>query len=168
LKKQDEKQYLEAGKIVNTHGVKGEVKILPWADSAAFLQDFDTFYIDGKPVQLISSRVHKQCLIARLEGVDDVPAAMLLKNKIIHIRRDEALLPPGHFFVQDAIGLSVVDEDGDVVGILKEILPLPGGDVYVVTRADGGGEYLIPNVDAFILEKNLDEGFIRVRLIEGM
>ena len=162
------KQYLEAGQIVNTHGIKGEVKILPWADSAAFLQEFDTLYIDEQPIGLLASRVHKQCLIARLEGIDDVPSAMSLKNKLVFIRRDEIKLPPGHFFVQDVIGVPVMDEDGGEVGVLKEILPLPGGDVYVVTRTDGEGEHLIPNVPAFILEKNMDEGYIRVRLIEGM
>ena len=61
-------QYLEAGKITNTHGVRGEVRITPWADSAAFLRGFRTFYIDGQPVRVLRSRVHKNQLIAQLEG----------------------------------------------------------------------------------------------------
>ena len=161
------KEFLEAGKIVNTHGVRGEVKIMPWADSAAFLQDFDTLYIDGAPVKLLSSRVHKQMLIAKLEGVSTIEAAIALKNKLVTIRRADAELPDGDFFIQDILDLPVIDETGTPLGTLKEVLPRPAADVYVVVTEDGT-ERLIPDVPAFILEKNLDEGFIRVRLIEGM
>ena len=89
------KQYLEAGRIVNTHGVRGEVKIEPWADDAAFLTRFRRFYLDGKPVAVRSCRVHKSMCIALLEGVDDVNAAMPLKGKVIFIDRDDAKLPKG-------------------------------------------------------------------------
>ena len=161
------KEYLEAGKIVNTHGVRGEVKIMPWADSAAFLQEFETLYIDDAPVKLLSSRVHKNALIAILEGVSDIESAIALKNKLVYIHREDAELPEGDFFIQDILGFPVVDEDGVNIGTLKEILPRPGGDVYVVVSEDGT-ERLIPDVPAFMLEKNLDTGFIRVRLIEGL
>ena len=161
------KEYLEAGKIVNTHGVRGEVKIMPWADSAEFLQEFETLYIDDAPVKLLSSRVHKNALIAILEGVSDIESAIALKNKLVYIHREDIELPEGDFFIQDILGLPVVDEDGINIGTLKEILPRPGGDVYVVVSADGA-ERLIPDVPAFMLEKNLDAGFIRVRLIEGL
>jgi len=161
------KEFLTAGKIVNTHGVRGEVKIQPWADSAEFLQNFEHLYIDDTPVRLLDSRVHKQMLLAQLEGVSDIRAAIALKNKPVYIRRADADLPSGHFFVQDILGLPVVDEVGDAFGTLKEILPRPAGDVYVVTDT-AGAERLIPDVPAFILEKNLDEGFIRIQLIEGL
>jgi len=161
------KELLETGKIVNTHGVRGEVKIQPWADSAEFLQGFEHLYIDGVPVRLLGGRVHKQMLIAQLEGVTDVNAAIALKNKIVYIRRSDIELPAGHFFIQDILGLPVIDEAGGPIGTLKEILPRPGGDVYVIADQDGK-ERLVPDVPAFLLEKNLDAGFIRVRLIEGM
>jgi len=161
------KEFLEAGKIVNTHGIRGEVRIQPWADSASFLQDFDTLYIDGAPVRLLSARVHKHMLIAQLEGAEGIDAAIALKNKLVYIRRADARLAPGQFFIQDILGLSVIDEAGTPLGTLREILPRPGGDVYVIA-GDGGTEHLVPDVPEFILEKNLDEGFVRVRLIEGM
>ena len=162
------KQYLEAGKIVNTHGVRGEVKIQPWADSAEFLQGFDILYLEGeKPIRLLHSRVHKAQLIAQLEGVTEINAAIALKNKLVYIRRADVSLPPGHFFIQDILGLPVLDEDGVELGVLKEILPRPAGDVYVIAGKDGK-EHLIPDVPDFLLEKNLEAGFIRVRLIEGM
>ena len=162
------KEFLEAGKIVNTHGVRGEVKIVPWADSAGFLQGFETLYIDDVPVKLLSARVHKNMLIAQLEGVSTIEAAIALKNKLVTIRRTDAELPPGDFFIQDILGLPAIDETDTAVGTLKEVLPLPGGEVYVIQRADGTGESLVPNRPEFVLEKNLDQGFIRVRLIEGM
>jgi len=161
------KERLEAGRIVNTHGIRGEVKIQPWADSAEFLQEFDTLYIDDAPVRLLASRVHKHMLIAELEGVADINAAIAMKNKLVYINREDAELEPGQFFIQDILELPVVDEAGVRFGTLKEILPRPGGDVYVIVR-DDGGEHLVPDVSAFLLEKNLDEGFVRVRLIEGM
>ena len=161
------KEMLEAGKIVNTHGVRGEVKIQPWADSAEFLQGFETLYIDGQPRRLLSARAHKSFLIAKIEGVADIDAAIALKNKLVYIRRADAHLPPGHFFIQDILGAKAVDEAGVPFATLKESLPRPGGDVYVLVR-DDGEEHLVPDVPAFILEKNVDEGFIRVRLIEGM
>ena len=161
------KDFLETGKIVNAHGVRGEVKIQPWADSAEFLQGFTYLYIDGEPVRLLSARVHKQMLLAQLEGVTEINAAIALKNKTVYIRRSDANLPPGHFFIQDILGLPVIDEADVPLGTLKEILPRPGGDVYVIVD-ENGAERLVPDVPAFLLEKNLDAGFIRVRLIEGM
>ena len=128
-------QYLEAGKITNTHGVRGEVRITPWADSAAFLRGFRTFYIDGQPVRVLRSRVHKNQLIAQLEGYDDVNAAMTLKNKVIHIDRADAKLPEGRYFLQDLLGMRVVSDAGEALGELADVLDLPQGSVYVVRGA---------------------------------
>ena len=159
------KQYLEAGRIVNTHGVRGEVKIEPWADDADFLTRFKTFYLDGQPVKVRSCRVHKTMCIAALAGIDDVNAAMSLKGKVIFIDRKDAKLPKGTVFIQDILGARVVDEQGTELGVLAEVLPAPAASVYVVK---GEREILIPDVPAFILDKNADEGVITVRLIEGM
>lgn len=161
------KQFLEAGKIVNTHGVRGEVKILTWADTPAFLQEVKKFYIDETAVKVQGARVHKQFLITKLEGIDNINDAMILKNKVVWIARDEIKLPEGDFFIQDILGLPVVEEDGTTLGSLKEILPNPSGDIYVVAD-EAGAERLIPDVPAFILEKNLEDGYIKVRLIEGL
>ena len=118
----DKKQFIEAGKVVNTHGVKGEVKIQVWLDSPEFLKKFKTVYIDNKAVKLVSGRVHKGFLIAVLDGVDDVNAAMSLKNKTVFIDRKDAKLPKGAYFLQDIIGAAVVTEDGESVGTLEDIL----------------------------------------------
>ena len=159
------KQYLEAGRIVNTHGVRGEVKIEPWADDASFLTRFKRFYLDGKAVKVLSIRVHKTMCIAALEGIDDVNAAMTLKGKVIFIDRDDAKLPQGAVFIQDILGARVVDEAGTELGVLEEVIPEPSASVYVVR---GAREILIPDVPAFILDKDADNGVVTVRLIEGM
>ncbi len=158
------KQYLEAGKITNTHGVRGEVRITPWADSAEFLRGFRTFYIDETPVKVLHSRVHKGQLIAQLEGVADVNAAMALKNRVVCIDRADAALPEGRFFVQDLLGLPVRTDAGEQLGALADVLELPQGKVYVVR---GAREILIPDVPEFILDVDAQRG-LTVRLIEGL
>ncbi len=158
-------KYLEAGIICNTHGIKGEVKIQPWVDNAEFLRKFKYLYIDGKAFELLSGKVHKQCLIAELKGVSGVNEAMSLKNKVVSIDRSEAKLPKGTFFLQDIIGASVVDESGKELGKLSDVLELPSSNVYVVT---GEREILIPAVPQFIIKTDVDAGLITVRLIDGM
>ena len=160
-------QYLEAGQIVNTHGIRGEVKIVPWCDTPEFLCQFDTLYLDGRPVKVRAARVHKGNVLARLEGVTDVNAAMRLKGKILSIDRTGVELPDGRHFLADLMGLEVRDaETGAVLGTVTDILTPPAHEVYVVRG--GGREYLIPAVDEFVKEIDVDGGFIRVSLIEGM
>ena len=158
-------RFIEAGEIVNTHGVRGEVKILPWTDSAEFLAKFRTLYIDGAPVRVLAARVHKQTVLARLEGVEDVNAAMRLKGRRVFIDRADAKLPEGGYFIQDIIGAEVVTEDGESIGALAEVIDAPASMIYVVR---GDRERLIPAVPEFILKTDADAGLITVRLIEGM
>ena len=158
-------RFIEAGEIVNTHGVRGEVKILPWTDSAEFLAKFRTLYIDGAPVRVLAARVHKQTVLARLEGVEDVNAAMRLKGRRVFIDRADAKLPKGGYFIQDIIGAEVVTESGESIGQLAEVIDAPASMVYVVK---GERERLIPAVPEFILKTDADAGVITVRLIEGM
>ncbi len=158
-------EFLETGQIVNTHGVRGEVRAVPWADSPEFLCSFETLYLDGAPVAVQSARVHKGSAILKLEGVDSVEAAMALRDKVLSIRRSDAKLPAGAFFLADLIGLDVLNEAGEKLGTLKEVLSPSRQRVYVV---EGEREILIPAVPEFILETNLDGGYLRVRLIEGM
>ena len=87
------KQYLPAGKIVATHGLRGDVKILPWADSPEFLLDFDTVYLAGKPYAVEDARVQKTCVLIKLAGVDSVEAAARLRDAVVEIDRDDAKLP---------------------------------------------------------------------------
>lgn len=161
----EKKQFLEAGQIINTHGIKGEVMIRPWADSAQFLLSFKTIYIDEKSVKILSGRVHKGGLIALFEGVGDINTAMRLKGKTVFINRDDAKLPEGEFFLQDIIGAEVREENGSALGVLDDVLEMPASNVYVVR---GEREILIPAVPQFVLDTDVTAGIITVRLIEGM
>lgn len=158
---------LEAGQIVNTHGIKGEVKIVPWCDTPDFLCDFDELYIDGKPIEIELIRVHKGNVIAKLSGINDVDTAMAMKNKIVSIDRTDVVLPEGRHFIADLIGLEVRDADTNaVLGIIDDVLTPPASEVYVVKG--NGKEYMIPAVDEFLIETDIDAGYVRVRMIEGM
>ena len=159
------KQYVEAGKIVNTHGVTGEVKIEVWLDSPAFFKTFKRLFINGAEKKILSAREHKQFIIARLEGVEDLNAAMALKGKTVEILRADAHLKKGEFFIQDILGFRVVDERGTEIGRLVDAEETPASMIYVVK---GEKEHLIPAVREFILGIDARREEIRVHLIEGM
>ncbi|MBR0208524.1 MAG: 16S rRNA processing protein RimM [Oscillospiraceae bacterium] len=159
------KEYVEAGRIVNTHGVTGEVKIEVWLDSPEYFRTFKRLYLGGTEKKILSARPHKSFLIARLEGVDDLNTAMALKGKTVEILRADAHLKKGEFFVQDILGFTVVDEQGKEVGRLVDAEETPASMIYVVR---GEREHLIPAVKEFILSIDAEREQIRVHLIEGM
>ena len=159
------KTYLEAGKIVSTHGVRGELKLLPWADTPEFLLRFDTLWLEGnRPVRVEHSRVQKSCVLLKLAGIDTVEQAAALRGKVLSIRRDDPALPQDTVFIADLVGLPVF-ADGAQIGVLREVLTLPSSDVWVVR---GEHEYMIPAVREFVSEPDPSKGFLEVRLIEGM
>ena len=161
-----EKQaFIDAGKIVNTHGVRGEVKIEVWLDSAQMLKRCGRVYLGGEEKKILSAKEHKGFLIAQLEGVEDVGAAQALKNRVVQIARADAKLPRGAYFLQDILGAAVVDENGAEIGTLAEVIENPAQRIYVVR---GDTEHLIPAVPEFVLKTDAEAGIIVVRLIEGM
>ena len=157
--------YIEAGRIVNTHGVAGEVKIEVWLDSPQLLRRCGRIFLNGAEKKLLSGKVQKNFLIAKLEGVEDVNAAMQLKGKDVFIAREDAKLPRGAYFIQDILGASVRDEQGNEIGRLTDVLERPASNIYVV---QGETEHLIPAVPEFILNTDAEAGVITVHLIEGM
>ena len=161
----EKSKFLEAGEIVSTHGVRGEVKILPWTDSVDFLRRFKTLYINETPYTVTHSFAHKGCMIAALEGIDDVNAAMALKGRTVCFARADARLPKGSFFLADLLGAQVVTEEGAPVGELVDIIENPTQNVYVVR---GESEHLIPAVPEFIRSCDTENGVVTVHLIEGM
>ncbi|MDR0292865.1 MAG: ribosome maturation factor RimM [Oscillospiraceae bacterium] len=158
-------ELLEIGKIVGTHGVRGEVRVEPWCDSPAFLAGFTVVYLQGSPLAVQTARVHKSLVLMKLEGTDTVEAAQALRDSVLRIDRSDAALPEGRYFIKDLIGLAVFDGE-ERVGTLYDVLCAPAHDVYVV-RGDGG-EHMIPAVPAFVKEIDIDGGVVRVALIEGM
>ena len=164
------KKYLEVGKIVGTHGIKGEVRIQPWADSGEFLLDFKKFYYnDGAEFfKVKSSRVHKNVVVAKLEGVDSIEQADTLRNKVLYIDRKDARLPEGRYFVQDLIGLRVIDAGtGAEYGVINDVFNTLANDVYSV-RAASGKEYLIPAIDQVLAGTDLEAGTVAIHPMKGM
>ena len=159
------KEYLETGKIVSTHGLHGDVKILPWADSPEFLLEFDRVFVGKKEDAVEDARVQKTCVLMKLKGIDTVEEAAKLRDQVVFIAREDTQLEDGAMFIQDLLGLPVLTEDGAELGKLKEVISTGANDVFYVK---GAHEYMIPAVPEFVLERNIDSGFIRVRLIEGM
>ncbi len=165
------KQYLEAGKIVRTHGVRGEVCLEPWADSPEFLQKIKRFYFDGegeRDAGLLASRVHKGQLLMRLKGVDSVEQGDALRGKVLYLNREDVDLAPGQYFLQDLIGLRAVDGvTGQEYGVLKEVLPTGANDVYRIVSKEGK-EYLFPAVPHMIKETDIAGGVISLLPIPGI
>ena len=160
-------RFLETGRIVNTHGIAGEVKIMPWADEPEFLLEFNTLYIDGQPMEVAPARVHKNSVLVKIQGVNDINAAVKYRDKVVCIDRADVELEDGAFFLADLMGLEVRDANsGEVLGKIVDVLTPPASNVYVVRG--GKQEHMIPAVDEFVVETNVDEGYLRVRLIEGM
>ena len=162
----EKKRFLESGRISNTHGIRGEIKIEPWCDSAQFLCGFEKLYIKDIPYKVLTAYVHKNSVIALFEGVSDINAAMRLKGSLVFINREDAKLDKGEYFIADIIGLPVIDEEsGAKIGDLADVLEYPASRVYVVS---GESEHLIPAVPEFVKKVDLENGAIYVRLIEGM
>lgn len=161
------KQYLEAGVVATTHGVRGEIKVNPWSDGPEFLKRFSRVFINGHEYRLLSARAHKSQTLIQLEGVCDVDQAMRLRGKVVYICRDDIKLEEGTYFVQDLIGFQVYDwRTQAVIGKLEEVLNLPAGDVYVI-RA-GERECMIPVNPVFVKETDLENAVLYVETIKGM
>lgn len=156
---------LDTGEIVATHGIRGEIKILPWADSPDFLLEFSTFYIGGKPYRVEQARVQKTCVLAKLSGIDTVEQASALRGKPVQIEKEAAPLPEGAVFIADLIGCTAVDEDGIPFGEIRDVLTMPSSDVYVIR---GEREYMVPAVKAFVKEIDLNARRVKIARIEGM
>lgn len=160
------KEFLEAGKIINTFGIRGELKVQPWSDRVDFLKQFKTVYIGGKPIRVTSVRVHQNNALLSLEGVTDIDSALPFKNKIIEVRRSDIRETEGEHFIADLIGLEARDADtGAVFGTVTDVLAYPAQDLYEVK---GERTYLIPDVPDFVREINEAEGFICFHVMEGM
>ena len=155
-------QYIEAGEIVTTHGVRGEVKLLTWLDSPEMLCEFDRCRVDGKEFVIESCRIQKTCNLVKLSGVDTMEAAQALRGKIMELYRED--IDDEVIFAAELIGVEVFAE-GQSIGKIKDVLDYPGNSVYVVK---GEHEYMIPAVKQFIHSIDLNKNEMQVQLIKGM
>ena len=155
-------QFIEAGEIVTTHGVKGEVKVMPWVDGPEILCEFDRCRIAGKEYEIESCRVQKSCNLVKLSGVDTMEAAQAMRGKVIELYRED--IDDEVIFAAELIGVEVYAGDA-LLGKITDVLDYPGNSVYVVT---GDHEYMIPAVKEFVLSTDMEANVMQVKLIEGM
>ncbi len=162
------KQYLEAGQIVGTHGLQGEVRVQPWCDSPSFLSGLSVLYFDeGRTPVRAKCRPHQNITLVTLEGVTTVQQAAALRGRLLYLNRDDVKLPKGSYFIQDLLGLRVIDADtGDEYGTLTDVSYTGANDVYHVRTPKG--EVLMPAVPSMIEETDVDGGVMRVRPIKGL
>ena len=155
-------EFLEAGEIVTTHGVRGEMKIYPWSDGPEFLLDFERVLIDKKVYDVESCRVQKTCNLLKLRGIDTVEEAQKLRGRTVEVFREDA--PEDLIFVSELIGMTVI-ADGVEIGKITDVLDYPGNKVYVI---EGEYQYMVPAVKQFVLSTDMDNNIMKIHLIEGM
>ena len=163
-------KYLQIGKIVNTHGFRGDIKMQPWSDSPVVVTKLKAIYRkvgnDYQKVKIQKSSVHKGMVLVKLEGIDDFDSANLLREEVVYADRDDIATGKNSFFIADLIGLNVIDIDsGKVYGILQEVMQYGIHDIYSVKTEKG--EVLIPAVKEFVKKISVTDG-IFVKPIEGM
>ncbi len=166
----DKAKYTECGKIINTHGCHGGIKLESWCNTPEDLAVLPKVYIkkDGKyrKYKLIKTSVFKQFVLAELEGICDMDAAMALKGTVLYADRKDFDLEDGEYFIADIIGLDVIDADnGTVYGKVSDIINRGASDIYVVQTENG--ERMIPAVDEFIVRTDINAG-VFVKVIDGL
>ena len=164
-----QKEFLEAGKIVNVHALKGEVKVMPWCDSAEFLCEFERLFLDGgeQELEIQRARVFKNMAIIKFAGIDTVEQAEKLRNKILYMWREDIELDEDCYFIQDLIGLEVSDADtGEIYGKLNDVMQTGANDVYVIKGKDR--EYLVPAIPDVIISTDIENGTMTIRPLDGL
>lgn len=162
------KEFLEAGKIVTTHGIKGEVKIMPYTDTPELLCEFERLFFgkDKTELYIERSRVSKNMVIAKIDGIDTVEAAEKYRNKLLYMHRDDLELDENTFFIQDLIGMEVKDADTDFVyGKITDVLQNGANDVYVI---QGDREYLVPAIPDVVISTDIESDLMIIRPLEGL
>ena len=162
-------QYLEIGKVVSTHGLRGELRVDPWCDSPQFLCQFKTLYLKKGETKLsVSSRPHKTIAIVKAKGIDTIEEAEKLRGRVLYINRSDARLAPGEYFIQDLMGLDVIDIDtSKSYGKITDVLKTGANDVYVIESLEGK-EYLFPAIPQCILDVNLENQTVTVHILDGL
>ncbi|MDY3971281.1 MAG: ribosome maturation factor RimM [Clostridia bacterium] len=163
---------LEVGKIVNTHGLRGEVKVVPWTDYPEVFEDIETVYIkkksDYERLDIAGIKYQKNNLIIRFAQLKDINEAEKYKNRVLYAERTSlGELPEGVYYIADLIGLDVVKEDGEKVGVISDVFNTGSNDIYEVKR-EGQKNLLLPVIDDVVLNIDIENKKVTVRMMEGL
>lgn len=164
------KQYLEVGKINNTHGIKGEMKLTLWCDDIEYLKQLKVLYFDDNgenAVKLLSARSQKNLAIIKLEGFDSIEKAETLNGKVLYCNRDDAVIDEQANYIADLIGCYVVDIDTEEeYGQVKDVLNYGSCDIYDIES--WGKHTLIPATKDIVKEINTEYKVIRIKKMKGL
>ena len=164
-----QKPYLEAGQIVGTHGVRGEVRVQPWCDSPEQFAGFKKLYWDpaGKQPVKVKGRPHKNIALVVLDGITTVEQAQVLRGKMLFVDRKDLKLPKDRYLVQDLIGLTIVDADnGETYGTLTDVSQTGANAVYHMKTDEG--EILIPAIPDVVVKIDLKKETLYLRPMKGL
>lgn len=163
---------IETGKIVNTHGIKGDIKAVLWTSDIESLLEVKELFIDGKPYAVDAARLHGDNILFKLHGVDTPEAAENFRNRIISVPRDIFFLDEGEYFISDLIGISVFDADsGKFYGEITDVLQPGANDVYELTEKTEDGKPVrryIPAIKDCIVSTDIKSKTMKIRPLEGL
>ena len=164
------KEYLEIGKITSTHGIKGEMRFQPWCDGPEFLAKFKTLYFDkkGEKAVKIKARPNGEMAILKIDGVDTVEEAAKLRDKVLYMKRSDAKLSDGQYFIQELMDCTVYDADDESIcyGVLTDVSQTGANDVWHIEK--DGKEYLIPAIPPVVISTDVEAGVIKIRPLRGI
>lgn len=166
------KEYLEIGEIVGTHGIRGEIRVNPWCDSPEFAAKFKTLYFDSNgscAAQIKSARPHGNIVLLAIKDVDTVEQAQKLRGKTLYMKRSDAKLPKGSYFIAELIGCTVYDADEPerIYGTLSDVSATGANDVWHITD-ENAREYLIPAIPDVCVETDVAENRVVIRPLKGI
>lgn len=162
---------LQVGQIVNTHGLRGEVKVVAWTDYPEVFEQLEYVYLEKnkEKYDIKSVKYQKNNVILKLDKVNTIDEAQTLKNCVLYVLREQLGEPEEGYYICDLIGITVIDEKDNTLGKIKDVISTGKcNDVYVVEPIDGGRDILLPVIDDVILETDIDEQICRVHIIDGL
>ena len=166
------KDMFTVGKIVNTHGIKGEVRVTPTTDDPKRFEQLKTIYVERKTTELYkieSVRYHKNFVLLKFEGIDSLDDAERFKNAALKINRKDSLpLEKDEYYISDLYNMTVNTEEGRELGELTDIIYTGSNDVYVIKNKETGKELLIPAIKEVIKAVDLEAKKMTVKLLEGL
>lgn len=164
--------YFVIGDIVNTQGIKGEMRVVPCVDDVTRFELLDKVFIDKNGTitkyEVENVRYHKQFVLLKLKGIDDMTAAERLKGSIMKITEDMAIpCDEGEYYLRDLYDMTVVTDEGEELGVITDVLFTGANDVYVVTP-ENGRDILIPAIKQVVLDVDIENNKMTVKLLEGL
>ena len=161
------------GVIANTHGVRGEVKVFPTTDAPERFKVIKTVILDAKrekiTLEIQSAKFFKNLVIVKFKGIDNINDIEKYKGCDLYVTRENATpLNEGEYYIADLIDMLVVDEEGNELGILDDVLQTGANDVFVVKLKETGKELLLPNIPSCVLNVDLDDRKVTVHVLDGL